>query len=523
MGFSMSRFRMMKGLCSGNPRVVDKLSEFKIVCIVLHDPDDGRFIIRMKERFVELRERTGRDMLFITFVRPSETLGNMRQTMTFDMMEEQNLYIEKGVDDNVVIGNFLRSVMPEGDLPSILVTDNLMSGDFVYLPTSAQSFGSQLISIGKFCTSREGRFPVSDPAFLEMLEGIGKPQLRSSGRPLARSIADCLALSEAGRDKVDPFARRDAERWAEERLSELRKEAENAAPDEKSRLAAMTGSYENALKKAKDRTSAPNACCYILSESQSVKSCRNNEESIYSYSTSVWRNIETREPTFGQKYGFRTGDIKGFDLCNRISKDDICLYNDELSRFSSNPRPSRRELEFTESGIQRDFTGLVHYLANFMETEINLSLVQQMRQGCGIEMPQWYGRFKPNFTARIPAGELTGRVQYISVNSDKNHDCNLQPVMLSKAYYAYRDMTRPGADPGIPREMSDAFMERWRTIYTIRNAGEHTALPTMYGDPDGDYKRLDFNMFSEIHSAFSAILAEDLKTLLDVKVRLRGR
>ena len=48
MGFPLSRFSMMAELCRHDSFVSEKLSRFKAVCIVLHDPDDLETLLRIK-------------------------------------------------------------------------------------------------------------------------------------------------------------------------------------------------------------------------------------------------------------------------------------------------------------------------------------------------------------------------------------------------------------------------------------------------------------------------------------------
>ena len=75
----------------------------------------------------------------------------------------------------------------------------------------------------------------------------------------------------------------------------------------------------------------------------------------------------------------------------------------------------------------RSYAPLTCYLNEFIEREINFSLVQQMRHKYGIEMPEFFARFKPRcwVTVRTPEQE-------IKLNACKYPD-RWAPVMLGQA------------------------------------------------------------------------------------------
>ena len=70
MGFPVSKFHILADICSKESFIQNEFSAYKLVCIVLHDPDDAAFTREMRRRFAKLHEWTGKDMLFITFIDP---------------------------------------------------------------------------------------------------------------------------------------------------------------------------------------------------------------------------------------------------------------------------------------------------------------------------------------------------------------------------------------------------------------------------------------------------------------------
>ena len=70
MGFPLSTFQQLSGLCRNEYEARDTFSRYKAVAVLVHDPDDREFRRRMKYSFERLHETTGPDFAFITFIDP---------------------------------------------------------------------------------------------------------------------------------------------------------------------------------------------------------------------------------------------------------------------------------------------------------------------------------------------------------------------------------------------------------------------------------------------------------------------
>ena len=103
---------MLAGFCSGDSHARRVISSFKIYCIIVHDPDDEAFKKKIKERFLSLHQKTGKDLLFITFVDPPNRFREIETGESPEEREERTLRMEVGFDDRLILSNFLRSVAP---------------------------------------------------------------------------------------------------------------------------------------------------------------------------------------------------------------------------------------------------------------------------------------------------------------------------------------------------------------------------------------------------------------------------
>ncbi len=496
MGLPLSRFQMMSGLFSGDYYYARRISQFKMVCIVLPDPYDNSFRRRMKDRFLALHEQTGQDMLFISFVDPPKEWRDTRRSLDFESIEKQNLFAEEGSDDKQLISSFIRSTAPNTQLPAIIVTDDLMSDRYVILESSISRFEEQLVEIGLFCTNSDGRTQVTDGRFLEVLDKLGRYQIiRDETRPLAARLADVFAVQP---DNYDCFSNS----WADARLRELEEEMNSGDQD----AALAYYNYQASINKAKKSISSSN----ILNAPE------------FSHRPPIGGGLTgfmikddktdlERTPTFYMQYKIDENKVKGFRSCEALSKDNIDQFNSQLQFFIRKRHPSEEEIMYTDSAHTRvrSFMPLSCFINDFMEREIRLSLVQQMRLQYGIEMPEYFARFKPKCWASV----ITGDGTKVSLNMVKHPDVWVPP-MFGQSMYAYEAMSAPFANPGIPDPLDGAFMSLWKVLLDCRNTSDHAQL-----DPE---QIMNYPLFVKQYNAFTQILEKYLGKMMDIKNILRG-
>lgn len=475
MGLPLSRFRMLSRLCSGGEDVRERLSSYKLVCVVLHDPDDRPFVARMRRRFMDLYERTGKDLLFITFIDPPEEWADLRG-LGITATESRLLSAEPGFDGWLMVRHFLPCVAPDATLPSLLVTHDLMSREYVLIDSSADLFEEQLTQLGQFCSQTGGRFSVWDGRFLSFASTLG-PVLQSElpDRPLAVALSDVLALQDVA--EGDP----EAERWTECRIREWKAGGAEAAAD--------CSRYEAAVEIGKRR------------RERLVERLPNSDKSIRDLGRTIIhmaRSAGPREKTLHASFLIESKSIRNYGLCNARSRSNILQYNELLEFFvpKRTRDESRAAFKDKNRSERRNFKQLAQPLAEFFELEVNLTMVQLMRQYSGIEMPEYYRKFKRNCYVSVRTPK-----ESVPLNACEYPD-RLKPVMIGKAYYAYRTMCDGAGPYRMPERIGGRFLEDWSRMADMRNDIDHA-----------DFYEEDFfgfDEFRQFHAVFSSILSDSL-------------
>ncbi len=122
-----------------------------------------------------------------------------------------------------------------------------------------------------------------------------------------------------------------------------------------------------------------------------------------------------------------------------------------------------------------DYSALGMYIGKFVEQEINSSVVQIMREFCGIEMPEYYCKRYPGFD--IDA-DVEGRNKKVRLNEQKpNGDItSLKSISLGDAFFALEQL-KIEDDEGFfnkyPWLNERIFLEVWRKLYMFRNKMAH--------------------------------------------------
>lgn len=478
MGLPVSKFHILADICSKESFIQNEFSAYKLVCIVLHDPDDEAFNREMRRRFAKLHEWTGKDMLFITFIDPPSrwhaSWGGE------DGFYKRNVNVERGLDSWLVINNFLPVVAPESNLPCILVTHDLLSQEYVILESSIYDFERQLVRLGDYCSSSPERFSISDPRFQDFVSGLGNSQYRTlPERSVAEELAGTLALS-----KIRDYDR-EAIRWTERRLSEL-KERAVATEEEDYMAASLYNSYATDLE-----------------------ACRGIERRSSSHGLPdfpEYRDIRH------SKYYLPPDKITGLSSCNILSRGNIQQYNNLLPVYINHlswEKFNLLQLDEPDDGSAYgiNFKQLAHPLTEFFERELNLTLVQQMRLYLGIEMPEYYRKYKKGVFVSVQTEK-----ENVKLNACVFPDI-LKPVPIGKAYCAYMVLCDPAGSYRMEDRMGQRFLNEWAHLVGQRNKVDHA-----------EFEVCDFygpEKFLQYFSCFSSFLKNSLLKMESIGEALR--
>ena len=497
MGLPLSRFQMLSRLCARDEYVREKFAHFKLVCIVLHDPDDEAFTRQMKNRFPDLHEQTGESMLFVTFVDPPKS-WRFTGRENFNELESRNLEAERGFDSWLIIQHLMPVIAPDENLPCLILTDDLLSGDYVLMKTSTEGFERQLLQLGQYCSASESRFRVSDSRFQSFLSGLGPSHLcHLVEGTVAKAFADVLALHDLQNDN------KEAANWVSHRTSELQTLTDSASDSEtKSRAEWALFRYQSTVKRIREHEP-------MLLDSDHAIELRNDETYLGAWDPSI--QDDAILPHLYEQYYLRPKGIKGYELCHVSSRGNIREFNESLPSFVRKKSWDEVFSIYSEDEPQpvpRSFKNLARPLTEFFEREINLTLVQLMRFNCGIEMPEYYLGFKRGTIAYITTG-TDGRV---ALNACEYPD-KWVPVMLGPAYYAYRSMSQRIGGYCLTDRMGDAFLNEWYNMIKYRNMVSHAD----YSDEDF----FGYEEFSSFFRSFSSILQDYLWKMESIGQSLR--
>lgn len=485
MGLPISRFQMLSRLCSEDLTVRAALAPYKLKCIVLHDPDDKRFRTRMKKSFLDLHARTGTDLLFITFIDPpkgwEDTLGHSNK-----IIDPQRLTANSGFDDWLMARHLLPAVAPDSNLPCLLITDDLLSRDFLLLESSVEQVVEQLTELGRYCSQAECRFPVTDRRFLEFASSLGPCRLSGlSDVSLAAALTDVLAIQEIGIGDMT------ARRWAEHRLQELKSGGEGAL------TAAFR--YEAAVQREKKRA---NASVLLRPAAERVRARAQ---------APCWPQIGPIDapPTLYRSFFIQTKGLRNYQLCDVRSRGNILDYNELLEVFIPKRTRDEEKVVFSDSrhSTQRSFKPLAQPLAEFFEREVNLTIVQLMRKHFKIEMPEYYMKYKKDFWAIVKTPKND-----VPLNACEYPD-RLKSVMLGNALYAYKELCRPWGTYKMPEVIGGRFLDDWSRMVDLRNTVSHAAIhkEDFFG----------FKEFREFHAVFTSLLEDSVWKMEAVGEALR--
>jgi hypothetical protein len=502
MGFPLSTFQNLAALCNDDQNVRDNFSRYKAVAVVVHDPDDRDFRRTMKYSFERLHETTGPDFAFITFIDPPLNWKRAHQ----DWMEvRERLSAGEGCDDR----SFFRALQDRLDLPDspcLVVTDDLLSANFLVLPTSEERFVDQLEAIGQFAQAQEHRFPADDPEFNSFLETLGSvwSAQTSDGRTLAENIADLVAVPAltgkgAFQDRMSiECQRREAENHVRRALRAHKRELELARSSEDLNGVAAE---EKALRRLTDYMA-------IIAKTAGTDSL------VHPYRpVSHARDIEWDSET--DVFTIPRINCRGMES---FSKDCLTNYNRLLPLYFEPEKiwmQSPVDLyHLTGGAILTDYSPLGNLLGRAVEEEVNASLVQQLRRMLGVSMPEFYRLWQKDLdVCSSPLFRNNGKLTKFNergkpVGSDVFAD---RTVSMGDTVYAtryMRDRCEQGPVLGLMGEE-----EYLNDLYWFARGRNEACHNSQFGREE----------FQDIHRRFLGIIHSYLPRMASLKRRLRSR
>ena len=499
MGFPLSTFQHLAGLCRDEYDAKYRFSRYKVVAVVVHDPDDRSFKRKMKSSFERLHVTTGPEFAFITFINPSE---NWKQEHQDWMEDRERLAAGDGCDDPAFF-HALQEQLELPDSPCLVLTDDLMSDSYLVLATSEDRFVEQMEEIGRFAEAREGHFPVLGSEFTAFMKALGTvwAQRTADGRSLAANVADLVAVPAlTGKGAVrERMAREDQKKRAQEYVRQ------------------KLHILQNELERARAGTDEE-AAAGILSRLSDYMALVAREARIappYAIGPAGLRREWSGRP-FGNMSDFliRKSDCRGME---GFSWNCMMNYNHLLPLYF-NPEMayewSRVDLGgLAAEPILMDYSSLGICFCKAIEEEVNASVVQRLRGMLGVEMPEYYRLFQEGLEdpeCRVPTKGKTIRFNQkgVPVGDDRFSD---RTIPLGDFVYATRSLVENReAGPRLGDFGMEGFLQDVYWFARRRNEACHNSL-------------FDEERFVEMHRRFTEIIDRYLSGMVSLKRRLRGR
>lgn len=463
MGLPITKYTLLKAVAEDRDifygsSCTEKLNEFrsfKLYGIILHDPVfHYKFHSKLGKEFKLLDRLTGQDFLFMGLT-----------DLPHEWVEDRQYYSEykkvfapgypgiqefKSEDPAITAFTLAKALnIDYDDLPCILLTDDLRKNRFHIIRTSGKSLVEQLVKIGDYCSSTErpammaNQLPYSPtqypphlqelvweqhslekhPAFLELIKDISS--LRGAAiTQIESGLADILA----GILSVLAINRNAGESWlAKDHLESFLKEFACHKPIKDGRIDISV--LENRLLMIA-------GILANLKESQNFNFGLNLHEQCEHESHIIMTTFNKVAPIYNSLSGERLNGM--------------------------------------------DYSPLLVCLGKIFEKELNLSLVHWIRSSLGIEMPDYFNKWKNSQENYVltPSKEIVSEPK--PVNFNENQHGKWRAPSIGGSEYVLRSLFM---EQKAPAEIIDPgqFLDKFRDFRKLRNKTAH-AEPVLEQD-----------------------------------------
>ncbi len=452
MGYILNRFDKLMEL-KNNESVNE---QFKLTAIIVHDPRDKNLKDHIRSHFLEFAELTGKNFLFITFIQPPEKYADALRRGKFEhaklLVCDSNPFSEIDTFINPMLRDYYG--LPQ-DGSYLVLAKKLSDNEAYRVSTTTGSLPYQLMHLTSYCNH-----PHDFDGLIRNLRG----ESINIKEILGESLLKLVSLISSRPDDCPPFASYAQQETAKKTINEKKVKL----------LAALKRSSED--EELTDK---------VLS--------------LYGVIEYVYLNVLNQNRLYSnyvfECLNYRLLDVESRRFWNTYSR---------LSRFMHHAICD-----------ELDYSAFILYLAKIVETELNHSVCQMLRQSMGIAMPEFYNRYCYNANiSSIPTARLDVPLNKYKINEDGIR--TLEGVPLGNLLHAY--MTAVGIeirydDWGVPnpeclRPLQNDFLPLWEAFVTRRNDAAHS-------------RTVDVNAFRITKNLFSEFLQCYLSDLYRIKVELR--
>lgn len=424
MGLAVSRFSTLTKLCK---RTSARMSNFYLSALVLNDPSDYEFIRHMGEHMDELNRRTGEHFLFFSLIDPPESWGGAINP------KYRDLQLPPSTDekDRMMLYNFLAQVeLDDVPLPGILLTSgDLRANSCVYIPTNTEVINDQLMALGDFCSDEWGK--------IDMLRQFEHDPITFINSDISYAVQN---LSCRLKDVINRISFMKAPPIILMNLNTSIAEALKLS----SAIREMDGDYAKEAIKCIRRALSTLDGHMDMKSLSTLASCLEymSKEEIVSFDSTIYDANELASPNHNleNKLCKELYPIKLLEGLDEITIRKWRMYNSLINYTKLHKFKEKIRLDI-------DYSELNSPLLKGIENELNLSLVQVMRNQLGIPMPEYFAELYPNTKANdyaVFCGPNNHRVGLNDYSRDKQG--NVRTVSVGDIRGAYIEMLKAECD-----------------------------------------------------------------------------
>lgn len=358
MGMPVSRFSTFYK----NGMHHDELNNFNLKVIVLHNPDDANTLRMLKDNFNELSLQTGNKLLFVTFFSPANRGGNNPYSFS---KEQMSCDVDFSSDQMYQLCQIL--ALEHVPLPMLLLTDDVDSDKILAIQLNGNDIPEVLLKL-----SKQNQDIVSNIDLTKSVLSAFNPNIfaKNLDLPLSDILTSFFASEAVSECGYNSLLQNSLYKWSEENERNLKEKIKS----EKKK--------EHPDKERYDR--------FLIKQIE--------DHAI--------RELIDRGRTYGSRSRYRDTriDIDVY-LLDGIEKESTYAYN-----------TAKRLISWMSDSYDNDYSGIALYLSKIIEIELNTSIVQEMRELLGIEMPEYYCKYKDGTQSYV----ITGNNKEYNLNACKD-------------------------------------------------------------------------------------------------------
>lgn len=442
-------------------------SRFPVQVAVLFSPNDQEFVEAFRSIFLTLDQLTGDDVAFFAVLDPPQDwLEAAENRQWWEAYREQMGQTRYSMDDRVLVKEIARLFgVGWGELPQIVVSTNLWTGEFVKSPTSSIHLQSQLETLTK------------------LVREWGQPNFGH----IARSLSDAFGVETEYHPPDDNLR---------DRFSTVYRvlEVENNGQFQRI-LDRELQEVEDSLRRLRQR------------EADRGQRINDQQFDEFTTSTATEDTIEdgagrlVAPATVAMRVFHRFSRAEGFSIANMLEEESLIMVETALTIGNF--------LEGLENGSLREITPLrlgnrgrsgVRWQApdidftpgsqgawKAFELEINLSLIQAARASIFIRMPEFFAIYDSEYRSNLHKIQTGCRRDGTPIYKDINQLDWEAPqtrqhrfLSLGEALHVARAIAGSQEYERVismclGQPLPPALFQAWEEVHQVRNKGSHIA------------------------------------------------